>query len=116
MTIHDAGKTSATLRAMGVPTDKIPAKTRSIDDGLRVALLGLVFLLLGAGLVLVPMLVLGQIPGIPFLLFAGLFVLGGLFVVFVGGHVVSAEGARAAGGLFRALAKSASLIRRGGRA
>lgn len=105
------GETTAKLISKEIPEVKARHKARSLRDGLVVTMVGILLLLCAAGLVLVPVFTLREQPGVPFLLFAVTLAVGGLFLVFVGGNIISGEAAQAAGGLFGVIAAAAERLR-----
>lgn len=98
-------KTTAQLQALNpnMPPAKAVQKAASLERGVALLALGAFLMLVAGALVIVPIALLREMPGVAFLIFAGLFGSGGLFLVFAGGHIMSGEAMDAAG-------KSGSLL------
>lgn len=107
-------QTVTKLKALDVPHEKAVEKTASLALGLKIVMTGMAFLVLAGLFTLGPMLVLRAEPSIPFLLFSALVAICGMFLVFMGGMLVSREAAEAAGGLFGVVAKAIRTVKRSG--
>lgn len=109
--MFDPSQTAANLKRRGVPETKIPHKTGSLRDGLAVAGAGFLVFLVAGGLAIVPTIFTRQPPGIPLVILSGVVALAGLYLVFIGGHIMSNEAAEEAGGLIQRLARGAAKFR-----
>lgn len=91
-------ETSTQLQALnpGMPAAKADQKAESVGRGIALLAIGIFLMLIAAGLVLVPMVVFKEIPGIAFLIFTGIFGVIGALLLMAGGHVMSGEGLDAA--------------------
>jgi VIT1/CCC1 family predicted Fe2+/Mn2+ transporter len=84
-------KTAAVLMAMDVPEPKAVRKAADTSRGIFLLIFSLVLLLIAAAIPLVPVFVMHDKPDKWLLLFAAPFAIGGVVILWAGGHLMSAE-------------------------
>ena len=90
-------QTAAKLHAItGMPMAVAAQKAASLGRGIVLLLVGVLLMFAAAALVGVPIVLLEEMPGALFLVFAGLFGAGGLLLALAGAHVMSGEAVTAA--------------------
>lgn len=112
-------KTAQTLvQRTGMPAQVAQQKAASVGRGVALSVVGLLLMVGGGWLVVRVMTTTGAEPSLSFLVFAGLPVLGGLLLVWAGGHIVSGDAMRAAaesGGVIGKMAEGLLSLVRGKR-
>jgi hypothetical protein len=93
----DPNQTTAALLALDpdMPKAKAEEKSRSLGHGVWMILLGLLFIVIGAGFALVPVFVLQQQPNMTFLLYGTPFAIVGLMIAIAASFTMSGEAAHA---------------------
>jgi hypothetical protein len=79
------------LEAGGVPRPKAQAKARNTIRGIYFMIIGTVALLVGLGIVIVPMLILGQAPSVWLIAFGALAIVMGFQLGLMGANAYSGE-------------------------
>ena len=102
-------------RAPSLPPGKAHEKARSVIVGITMMVGALVCILIAGVLVVLPMFVLKNAPGLPFLVFAGAILSFGFWIGLSGAHAASGEGMEAAEAAGSGFFKGVAMIIRAAR-